>query len=327
MACVVAASVAPPALALAPPSNPHVTFDRHSLKIDGRAHLPQLRRGAPVPHAARGRGRRCSTHEGRRAQRDLDLHPVVSCHEPAPGRFRFDGRWDLERFLALRARPPASTSSCGPAPTCRARSTAAATRRGCSARPGSVRTEDPNWTAAVEAWYADVLPRDRALAGRRRAARHGRSPCRSRTSSRATADDGRDVHARPRTRTREAHGITVPIIAQRRHSSSASQPSRGLFVDDRRPLRVRQLPVRVRVLQRSGTTADVRAGRRVRVALPRERGRPARRSTRPRSRAAPRRSPATTARRWQERYATFVGLRAGPAALAARPGRDVVNRT
>src|SRR3954454_22315758 len=85
---------------LAPPASAQVSYDRSSLKIDGKrvvlnsaevhySRMPDPREWPDVLARLRAGGFNA-----------VSIYVPWGYHEFAPGRFRYDGRYDVERFLA-----------------------------------------------------------------------------------------------------------------------------------------------------------------------------------------------------------------------------------
>jgi hypothetical protein len=148
----------PAAAARTPPSNPHVSFDRFSLSVDGRRvvldsgevhpfRMPSPRAWPAVLDRMRAAGLNA-----------ISIYVPWSVHEPAPGVARFTGRWDLERFLAL-ARDRRLYVVVRHGPYVQGEIDGGGFPAWATARPAQFRTDDPRWTALWKSWDAQVLPR------------------------------------------------------------------------------------------------------------------------------------------------------------------------
>ena len=88
----------------------------------------------------------------------VSIYVPWQLHEPQPGRFRFDGRYDLERFLRA-ARGAGLYVVVRPGPYIQGEIDAGGFPGWLLGRPGVLRTVDPAYTAAWKRWYAAVMPR------------------------------------------------------------------------------------------------------------------------------------------------------------------------
>jgi hypothetical protein len=144
--------------ALTPPSNPRIAFDRSSLKIDGRrvvinsgevhySRMPDPREWPLV-----------LARLGAAGFNAVSIYVPWNYHEYAPGRFRYDGRYDVERFLA-DARDAGLYVVVRHGPYVQGEMDAGGFPPWLLGRPGVLRTTDPAFTAAWKAWDASLLPR------------------------------------------------------------------------------------------------------------------------------------------------------------------------
>jgi plasmid stabilization system protein ParE len=146
------------ASALTPPSNPRVSFDRSSLKIDGKrvvinsgevhySRMPDPREWPGVLARLKASGLNA-----------VSIYVPWNYHEYAPGRFRYDGRYDVERFLG-DARDAGLYVVVRHGPYVQGEMDAGGFPPWLLGRPGVLRTTDPRFTAAWKAWNASLLPR------------------------------------------------------------------------------------------------------------------------------------------------------------------------
>jgi hypothetical protein len=148
-----AALLATPAAAAAP-----VEFDRWSLKLNGKRvflnggelayfRMPARRFWADQLAKMRAAG-----------LNQVSIYVPWSLHEPAPGRFRFDGRLDFEHFLAL-TRDEGLYAVVRPGPYIQAEIDGGGYPAWLLGSPGILRTGDPPFTTAWKRWFAAVMPR------------------------------------------------------------------------------------------------------------------------------------------------------------------------
>lgn len=144
--------------ALAPPTNPRVTFDRFSLSIDGRRVLVNSGEVHPFRMPSPAGWPEVLNRIKAAGLNAISIYVPWSVHHPARGVSRFSGRWDLERFLAL-ARDRRLYVVVRHGPYVQGEIDGGGFPSWITAEPGQFRTEDPRWTALWKAWNADVLPR------------------------------------------------------------------------------------------------------------------------------------------------------------------------
>ncbi len=164
----------------------------------------------------------------------VSIYVPWQLHEPAPGRFRFDGRYDLERFLAL-ARDAGLYVVVRPGPYIQGEIDAGGFPAWLLGRPGVLRTLDPPYTAAWKRWYAEVMPRIARwqVGGASRGSVIG---VQVENEFPGGADPGQQgteearAYMRDLVATAKGHGITVPVT----HNDVqylGMQISRGRYVD------------------------------------------------------------------------------------------------
>lgn len=157
----------------------------------------------------------------------ISIYVPWQLHEIEPGRFRFDGRYDLERFLRL-ARDEHLYVMVRPGPYVQGEIDGGGYPYWMLGSPGVLRTVDPNFTAAWKRWYAAVMPRIARwqLGGANRGTVMG---VQVENEFPGDTDDNRD-YMRDLVATAKSHGITVPVT----HNDVqflGTQLSRGLFTD------------------------------------------------------------------------------------------------
>lgn len=157
-AVALAALAAAPAGAQAPgPTNPHVTFDLRSLKIDGRrvflnsgevhyTRMPDPREWPIVLDRVRAAGLNA-----------ISIYVPWNYHVPESGKPRFTGRYDLERFLRV-ARDRGLYVVVRHGPYVQGEMDGGGFPGWLLARPGMLRTTDPLWEREWKGWNAQVLP-------------------------------------------------------------------------------------------------------------------------------------------------------------------------
>ena len=88
----------------------------------------------------------------------ISIYVPWSYHEPARGRFRWRGRYDVERFLG-RARDAGLYVVVRPGPYIDAEADGGGFPSWLLGRPGVLRSTDARYTNTWKAWFAAVLPR------------------------------------------------------------------------------------------------------------------------------------------------------------------------
>lgn len=186
-----------------------VTYDRSSLRIDGRrvvlnsgevhySRMPDPREWPIVLDRLKAAGFNA-----------VSIYVPWGYHEYAPGRFRYDGRYDVERFLAS-ARDAGLWVVVRHGPYVQGEMDAGGFPPWLLGRPGVLRTTDPRFTAAWKAWDASLLPRVARwqLGGRRR------GTVIALQIENEYPGDGPDADAYMADQYREARrdGISVPIL-------------------------------------------------------------------------------------------------------------------
>jgi hypothetical protein len=124
-----------------------VTLDAHSVKVDGRrvflngGELHPFRMPAPQAWPEMLRKYRAA------GLNEVSIYIPWSLHEPAPGQFRFSGRFDLERFLR-DARDAGVYVVARPGPYIQGEIDGGGFPGWLLGSPGVLRTLDPNYPAA-----------------------------------------------------------------------------------------------------------------------------------------------------------------------------------
>jgi hypothetical protein len=140
------------------PTNPHVSYDRYSLLIDGKRviinsgevhyfRIPDPDGWREVLERAKAAG-----------VNTIETYVPWSYHEPAPGQFRFTGAYDVERFLS-EARDAGLYVIVRPGPNTTGGVDGGGVPSWALGQAGYLRTADPIFTAQWKAWYQDVVPR------------------------------------------------------------------------------------------------------------------------------------------------------------------------
>ncbi len=221
-AVIVAAAAPAPAAAQSP-----VSFDRYSLQVGGKRvlvnggevhpyRLPAPAAWPPMLRKLRAAG-----------LNEISIYIPWSLHEPAPGTFRWDGRFDLERFLR-DARDAGLYVIARPGPYIQGEIDGGGFPGWLLGRPGVLRTVDPNYTAAWKRWFANVMPRIARwqVGGPARGTVIG---VQVENEYPGDTDEAR-AYMRDLVATAKADGITVPVT----HNDVqflGFQLSRGLFTD------------------------------------------------------------------------------------------------
>jgi hypothetical protein len=146
--------IAAPAEAASP-----VTWDRYSLQLNGK---PLFVNGGEV-HPNRMPGGPAQWRRVLRTMKagginTISIYVFWSNHEIAPGRYRFDGIWDTERFLR-EARDAGLYVIVRPGPYVQGEVDAGGYPWWTLGKPGIHRTGEPEFTADWKRWFAAVLPR------------------------------------------------------------------------------------------------------------------------------------------------------------------------
>jgi len=221
------AAVPAPAQVPAAPTNPHVTFDLRSLKIDGRrvilnsgevhySRMPDPREWPIVLDRMKAAGLNA-----------ISIYIPWGYHVPAPGRPRFDGRYDVERFLAL-ARDRGLYVVARHGPYVQGEMDGGGYPSWLLGRPGMLRTTDPLFTEAWKGWNAQLLPR----IARWEPGGPNRGTVIAVQVENEYSGDGPDPESYMRDQVADArrNGITVPIL----HNDQqvlGTQPSPGRYGD------------------------------------------------------------------------------------------------
>jgi hypothetical protein len=211
----------------APAQAAPVEWDRYSMKVEGRRVF--LDSGEVHPFRMPGPAMWRDVLAKLRAAglNSISIYVPWQLHEIEPGRFRFGGRYDMERFLRL-ARDEGLYVMVRPGPYVQGEIDGGGYPYWVLGSPGVLRSVDPNFTAAWKRWYAAVMPRIARwqIGGRRHGTVIG---VQVENEFPGDTDDNRD-YMRDLVATAKAHGVRVPIT----HNDVqflGVQPSRGLFVD------------------------------------------------------------------------------------------------
>ena len=184
-------------------------------------------------------------------------------HEFAPGKFRYDGRYDVERFLS-NARDAGLYVVVRHGPYVQGEMDAGGFPPWLLGRPGVLRTTDPAFTAAGRRGTPRCCRASRAGSS---AARSGGRSIALQIENEYPGDGaGPDAYMADQYEEARRDGITVPILHNNQQLLGVAARAAALRLD-RRPVRVRQLPIRLHVLQAVGHV-DLRPGRPVREQLP-----------------------------------------------------------
>ena len=204
-----------------------VEWDRHSLKVQGERVF--LDSGEVHPFRMPGPAMWRDVLAKLRAAglNSISIYVPWQLHEIEPGRFRFGGRYDMERFLRL-ARDQGLYVMVRPGPYVQGEIDGGGYPYWLLGSPGVLRTVDPNFTAAWKRWYAAVMPRIARwqVGGRRRGTVIG---VQVENEFPGDTDDNRE-YMRDLVATAKSHGLHVPIT----HNDVqflGVRPSRGLFVE------------------------------------------------------------------------------------------------
>ncbi|MEA2474379.1 MAG: hypothetical protein QOE06_2294 [Thermoleophilaceae bacterium] len=151
----VAASAATPQAQAASP----VTWDRYSLQIKGKpifvnaGEVHPIRMPGGVPQ-----WRRVLRTMKASGLNTISIYVFWNEHEIESGRFRFDGIWDIERFMRV-ARDEGLYVIARIGPYVQGEVDAGGYPWWTLGRPGIHRTTEPEFTAEWKRWFAGVLPR------------------------------------------------------------------------------------------------------------------------------------------------------------------------
>lgn len=156
---VTAALAAALALPAAVPARTPISWDRHSLLDRGRPFVMNSGEVHPIRMPGGPRQWREVLETMRAAGLDtVSIYVFWSMHEPAPGRFRFTGRHDVERFLRI-ARDEGLRVLVRPGPYVQGELDAGGYPAWLLGRPSILRTREPAFTRAWRRWYRALVPR------------------------------------------------------------------------------------------------------------------------------------------------------------------------
>ncbi len=217
------------ALAQTPPgpSNPRVTYDLRSLTIDGRrvilnsgevhyARMPDTREWPLVLDRMKAAGLNA-----------ISIYIPWNYHVPSPGKPRFDGRYDVERFFAMaRNRDLYVVARHGP--YVQGEMDGGGFPGWLLGRPGMLRTTDPLFEREWKRWNAQILPR----VARWQIGGSKRGTVIAVQVENEYSGDGPDPESYMREQVSDArrNGITVPIL-HNDQQVAGSQPSPGRYAD------------------------------------------------------------------------------------------------
>ena len=136
-----------------------VTWDKYSLRIDNRPHFVN----AGEVHPSRMPGGPAQWRRILRTMKAAGLDTVSiyvfwQFHEVEPGRFRFDGIWDIERFMR-EARDAGLHVIARIGPYDQGEVDAGGYPWWTLGKPGIHRTGEPEFTADWKRWFGAILPR------------------------------------------------------------------------------------------------------------------------------------------------------------------------
>ena len=228
---LLAAALVTPAAAAAQ-SSP-VTWDRHSLRIDGRplfvssgeVHPFRMPGGAPAWREVLATLRASGLNT-------ISIYVPWQLHEPAPGEFRFSGRYDLERFLQI-ARDEHLYVIVRPGPYIQGEIDGGGYPSWLLGGPGILRTREPAFTAAWKRWYGAVMPRIARwqVGGANRGTVIAVQVENEHPGGGVEETPPAEEFIRDLVATAKADGVTVPVT----HNDVqfvGQLPSRGHYVDD-----------------------------------------------------------------------------------------------
>jgi hypothetical protein len=205
-----------------------VTLDRYSMSIDGKRvflnsgevhpfRMPSPRAWPEMLRKLRAGGLNA-----------VSIYIPWSLHESAPGVFRFNGRWDLERFLR-EARDAGLYVVARPGPYVQAEIDGGGFPGWLLGSPGVLRTVDPNYTRAWKRWFGAVMPR---IARWQHGGANGGTVVSVQIENEFPGDsEEARTYIRDLVATAKADGITVPV-SHNDVQFLGVQLSRGLFVND-----------------------------------------------------------------------------------------------
>jgi hypothetical protein len=204
-----------------------VEWDRYSMKVEGERVFLDSGEVHPFRMPGPAMWRDVLAKVRAAGLNSISIYIPWQLHEIEPGRFRFGGRYDLERFLRL-ARDQRLYVMARPGPYVQGEIDGGGYPYWMLGSPGVLRTVDPNFTAAWKRWYAEVMPRLARwqVGGPRDGTVMG---VQVENEFPGDTDDNRE-YMRDLVATAKSHGLTVPIT----HNDVqflGIQPSRGLFVE------------------------------------------------------------------------------------------------
>jgi hypothetical protein len=204
-----------------------VEWDRYSMKVEGERVFLDSGEVHPFRMPGPRMWRDVLAKVKAAGLNSISIYIPWQLHEIEPGRFRWTGRYDLDRFLRL-ARDEGLYVMARPGPYVQGEIDGGGYPYWMLGSPGVLRTVDPNFTAAWKRWYAEVMPRIARwqVGGSREGTVIG---VQVENEFPGDTDDNRD-YMRDLVATAKSHGVDVPIT----HNDVqflGTQPSRGLFVE------------------------------------------------------------------------------------------------
>jgi hypothetical protein len=204
-----------------------VEWDRYSMKVSGKRVFLDGGEVHPFRMPGPAMWRDVLAKARAAGMNSISIYVPWQLHEIEPGRFRFSGRYDLEKFLRL-ARDERLYVNVRPGPYVQGEIDAGGYPYWMLGSPGVLRSVDPNFTAAWKRWYAAVMPRVARwqVGGARRGTVIG---VQVENEFPGDTDDNRE-YMRDLVATAKSHGLHVPIT----HNDVqflGTQPSRGLHAD------------------------------------------------------------------------------------------------
>ena len=226
-AAVLLALTAAPAQAASP-----VTWDRHSLLLDGKPLF--VNAGEVHPHRMPGgvpQWRRTLRAMKAAGLNTISIYVFWNNHEIEPGRFRYSGLWDVERFMRV-ARDEGLYVIARIGPYVQGEVDAGGYPWWTLGKPGVHRTGEPEFTADWKRWFASVLPRLARwqAGGAARGTMIALQVENEHPGGGAEETEAARAYMRDLVATAKSHGIEVPIT----HNDVqflGQEISRGHFID------------------------------------------------------------------------------------------------
>jgi hypothetical protein len=209
-----------------------VTWDRYSLKLNGKPLF--VNAGEVHPHRMPGgvpQWRRTLRAMKAAGLNTISIYVFWNNHEIEPGRFRYDGLWDVERFMQV-ARDEGLYVIARIGPYVQGEVDAGGYPWWTLGKPGIHRTGEPEFTADWKRWFASVLPRLARwqAGGARRGTMIALQVENEHPGGGAEETEQARAYMRDLVATAKSHGIEVPVT----HNDVqflGQEISRGHFVD------------------------------------------------------------------------------------------------